>query len=177
MRKFIFFFSIIFVATSSCFFWWRKANNEESSIGLVSIHAGSNQSKNTSGKPSTLSSFLSGVYPEHKISVVKSDLEIITKKVIPEYSGRNPGRGDIELCDRNNRPLKDFPHPPTCHDILESLRWCMSYYHVPNVCVEDENCFYAWYAGETFQGNIIDKKHFRRHGWEMSSEKIEFIGD
>ncbi|MBR5622187.1 MAG: hypothetical protein IKW49_03270 [Opitutales bacterium] len=164
-RIIIIFFSSALAVVAATILWYGKANNQNLE-GNQQIRA----------KPSTISSRSNEVYPRDKASLVKADWAILGPKIIPVCERGEIGPGDIKLRDWNNKPLKEFPHAPTCNDVLQSLAWCVSYYHVPNVCIEDENYFYAWYAGEPFQGNIIDKKHFRRRGWEIKDGQLRIIG-
>ena len=164
-RIIIIFFSSVF-AVAAATVLWRGKTNDQNLEGNQQISA----------KPSTISSRSNEVYPRDKASLVKADWAILGPKIIPVCERGEIGPGDIKLRDWNNKPLKEFPHAPTCNDVLKSLAWCVSYYHVPNVCIEDEHYFYAWYAGEPFHGSIIDKKHFRRHGWEIIDGQLRIIG-
>ena len=164
-RTIIIFFSAVLTTVAATILWMGKANNQALE-----------QNQQLVAKPSTISSRSNEVYPRDKDSLVKADWAILGPKIIPVCERGELGPGDIKLRDRNDKPLKDFTRNPTCNDVLQSLACCVSYYHVPNVCIEDENYFYAWYAGEPFQGNIIDKKHFRRRGWEIKDGQLRIIG-
>ncbi len=165
MKTVIIIFFFVAVMSSSIVLWIQKSDEQSS-----------NPTESSTIKRSTISSRSNEVYPRGKASLVKADWAIIASKIIPVCERGELGAGDIELRDRNNKPLKEFPLPPTCNDVLRSLAWCVNYHHVPNVCIEDEHYFYAWYAGEPFQGNIIDKKHFRRYGWEITDGQLRIIG-
>ena len=164
-RTIIIFFSAVLTTVAATILWMGKANNQALE-----------QNQQLVAKPSTISSRSNEVYPRDKDSLVKADWAILGPKIISVCERGELGPGDIKLRDRNDKPLKDFTRNPTCNDVLQSLACCVSYYHVPNVCIEDENYFYAWYAGEPFQGNIIDKKHFRRRGWEIKDGQLRIIG-
>ena len=165
MKKIIIIFFFAAVVSSSIVLWTQKSDEQESNTDELSTI-----------KHSTVFSSYNEVYPRDKDSLVRADWSIIAPQIIPVCKRGKLGSGDIELRDRNNKPLKEFPQPPTCDDILQSLAWCVNYYHVPNVCIEDEYYFYAWYAGEPFQGEIIDKKHFRCHGWQIVDGQLRIIG-
>ena len=165
MKTIIIIFFFVAVVSSSIVLWTQKSDEQ-----------GSKPAESSTIKPSTISSRSNEVYPRDKASLVKADWAILGPKIIPVCERGEIGPGDIKLRDWNNKPLKEFPHAPTCNDVLQSLAWCVSYYHVPNVCIEDEHYFYAWYAGEPFHGSIIDKKHFRRHGWEIIDGQLRIIG-
>ena len=164
-RIIIIFFSAVLTTVAATILWMGKANNQALE-----------QNQQLVAKPSTISSRSNEVYPRDKDSLVKADWAILGPKIIPVCERGELGPGDIKLRDRNDKPLKDFTRNPTCNDVLQSLAWCVSYHNVPNVCIEDEHYFYAWYAGEPFQGNIIDKKHFRRRGWEIKDGQLRIIG-
>ena len=165
MKTIIIIFFFVAVVSSSIVLWTQKSDEQESNTDELSTI-----------KHSTVFSSYNEVYPRDKDSLVRADWAILGPKIIPVCERGELGPGDIKLRDRNDKPLKDFTRNPTCNDVLQSLACCVSYYHVPNVCIEDENYFYAWYAGEPFQGNIIDKKHFRRRGWEIKDGQLRIIG-
>ena len=165
MKKIIIIFFFAAIVSSSIVLWTQKSDEQESNTDELSTI-----------KHSTVISLYNEVYPRDKDSLVKADWAILGPKIISVCERGELGPGDIKLRDRNDKPLKDFTRNPTCNDVLQSLACCVSYYHVPNVCIEDENYFYAWYAGEPFQGNIIDKKHFRRRGWEIKDGQLRIIG-
>ena len=164
-RIIIIFFSAVLTTVAATILWMGKANNQALE-----------QNQQLVAKPSTIFSRSNEVYPRDKDSLVKADWAILGPKIIPVCERGELGPGDIKLRDRNDKPLKDFTRNPTCNDVLQSLAWCVSYHNVPNVCIEDENYFYAWYAGEPFQGDIIDKKHFRCYGWEIKDGQLRIIG-
>ena len=164
-RTIIIFFSAVLTTVAATILWMGKANNQALE-----------QNQQLVAKPSTISSRSNEVYPRDKDSLVKADWAILGPKIISVCERGELGPGDIKLRDRNDKPLKDFTRNPTCNDVLHSLAWCVSYHNVPNVCIEDEHYFYAWYAGEPFQGDIIDKKHFRSRGWEIKDGQLRIIG-
>ena len=165
MKTIIIIFFFVAVVSSSIVLWTQKSDEQ-----------GSKPAESSTIKHSTVISLYNEVYPRDKDSLVTADWAILGPKIIPVCERGELGPGDIKLRDRNDKPLKDFTRNPTCNDVLHSLAWCVSYHNVPNVCIEDEHYFYAWYAGEPFQGNIIDKKHFRRRGWEIKDGQLRIIG-
>ena len=165
MKTIIIIFFFVAVVSSSIVLWIQKSDEQDSK-----------PAESSTIKPSTISSLYNEVYPRDKDSLVKADWAILGPQIISVCERGELGPGDIKLRDRNDKPLKDFTRNPTCNDVLHSLAWCVSYHNVPNVCIEDEHYFYAWYAGEPFQGNIIDKKHFRRRGWEIKDGQLRIIG-
>lgn len=72
------------------------------------------------------------------------------------------------------RILKFEGENPTPTDILLLLSRQCNFYKCPNVCIEDEDYFYAWFEGDFHHGTLVDKKNLVVRTWNFKNGACVF---